>query len=123
MQVTTNFAYLPFGGGRRKCIGDQFALFESIVALAMLARRFTFEADPDKPEVGMTTGATIHTTDGLWMRLKPRKHDASANDSDDAASTSGNGSEAVAVNGVHANGTGAVGEEQVVPEREGAVVH
>jgi hypothetical protein len=56
MQVTTNFAYLPFGGGKRKCIGDQFALFEAIVALAMLSRRFTFEADSNRPEAGMTTG-------------------------------------------------------------------
>lgn len=59
VQVTTNFAYLPFGGGKRKCIGDQFALFESIVALAMLSRRYTFESDPNRPEVGMTTGALI----------------------------------------------------------------
>jgi len=54
--VTEGFAYLPFGGGRRKCIGDQFALFESVVALAMLLRRYEFELAPGKPEVGMTTG-------------------------------------------------------------------
>jgi hypothetical protein len=27
---------------------------------------------PNAPEVGMTTGATIHTTNGLWMNVKPR---------------------------------------------------
>jgi hypothetical protein len=78
LQVTTNFAYLPFGGGKRKCIGDQFALFESIVALAMLSRRFTFEADDDNHSVGMTTGATIHTTEGLHVYLRPRTHSSVA---------------------------------------------
>jgi len=63
---------MPFGAGKRKCIGDQFALFESVVALAMLTRRFTFALDPDSPPVGMTTGATIHTVAGLWMNVTPR---------------------------------------------------
>ena len=86
MQTTTGFAYLPFGGGRRKCIGDQFALFESIVALAMLSRRFTFEADRDGHTVGMTTGATIHTTEGLYTYLRPRDHsDGSAPGGGDSA--------------------------------------
>lgn len=58
-EVTTNFAYLPFGGGRRKCIGDQFALFESIVGLSMLMRRFEFVMDPNAPPVGMTTGEAL----------------------------------------------------------------
>ena len=63
-EVTQNYAYLPFGGGQRKCVGDQFALFESIVTLAMVCRRFDFELDASKhpnDECGMTTGATIHT--------------------------------------------------------------
>ncbi|GLC45871.1 hypothetical protein PLESTB_001447900 [Pleodorina starrii] len=71
-EVTENFAYLPFGGGRRKCIGDQFALFEALVALAMLLRRYDFVVDATKPPVGMTTGATIHTTGGLYMHIKRR---------------------------------------------------
>jgi len=71
-EITTDFSYLPFGGGRRKCIGDQFALFESIVALAMLMRRYEFTLAPGET-VGMTTGATIHTTSGLNMVITPRK--------------------------------------------------
>ncbi|KAG2422214.1 hypothetical protein HXX76_016214 [Chlamydomonas incerta] len=71
-EVTENFAYLPFGGGRRKCIGDQFALFEAVVALAMLMRRYEFNLDESKGTVGMTTGATIHTTNGLNMFVRRR---------------------------------------------------
>jgi hypothetical protein len=41
-EVASDFAFIPFGGGARKCVGDQFALFEATVALAMLLRRFTF---------------------------------------------------------------------------------
>ncbi|PSC75082.1 cytochrome P450 superfamily [Micractinium conductrix] len=72
-EQTHDFKYLPFGGGRRKCIGDQFALFEAVTALAMLIRRFDFERAPDAPPVAMTTGATIHTTNGLWLVPKARQ--------------------------------------------------
>ncbi|HET6896112.1 MAG TPA: cytochrome P450 [Candidatus Baltobacteraceae bacterium] len=47
------FAYFPFGGGARKCLGDQFAWTEARIELAHLARRYTFEVqepqgvDPD----------------------------------------------------------------------------
>jgi beta-ring hydroxylase len=71
-EFTENYRYLPFGGGQRKCIGDQFALLESIAALSVICRRFDFELDPAGPEVGMTTGATIHTSNGLLLRLHPR---------------------------------------------------
>ena len=66
-EVTTGFAFLPFGGGRRKCVGDQFAVLEAVTGLAVLLRRFDFEVPPGAPEVAMTTGATIHTSAGLWL--------------------------------------------------------
>ncbi|XP_078441726.1 cytochrome P450, family 97, subfamily A, polypeptide 3 [Wolffia australiana] len=66
------FSFLPFGGGPRKCVGDMFASFEAIVALAMLVRRFNFQMAPGAPPVEMTTGATIHTTEGLWMTVTRR---------------------------------------------------
>jgi cytochrome P450 len=36
------FAYYPFGGGARICIGEQFAWMEAVLALATLARRWRF---------------------------------------------------------------------------------
>lgn len=38
---THRFAYFPFGGGPRQCIGNQFALMEMQIALATLVRRFS----------------------------------------------------------------------------------
>lgn len=40
------FAYFPFGGGRRMCIGQGFALMEGVLVLATLARRFHLELVP-----------------------------------------------------------------------------
>ena len=41
-----SYAYLPFGGGPRLCIGNQFALMEMQILLAMLARTFTVASVP-----------------------------------------------------------------------------
>jgi hypothetical protein len=50
---------------------------------------------PNAPEVGMTTGATIHTTNGLWMNVKPRANippSPPSYGSHAAAASNGNGS-------------------------------
>jgi cytochrome P450 len=38
-----NNAFLTFGGGARKCIGDQFAVTEAVLALADIASRWRLE--------------------------------------------------------------------------------
>lgn len=90
-EIASDFAYLPFGGGARKCVGDEFALLEATVTLALVLRRFEFSFDPDYLQegvktsiyehpkdinhpVGMKTGATIHTRNGLHMLVKKRQH-------------------------------------------------
>lgn len=67
-EQATDFAFLPFGGGARKCVGDQFAMMEAIVTMSAMIKNFDFEFAIPAEDVGMKTGATIHTMNGLQMR-------------------------------------------------------
>uniref|UniRef100_A0A7S4MBT7 Cytochrome P450 n=1 Tax=Odontella aurita TaxID=265563 RepID=A0A7S4MBT7_9STRA len=69
-EVASDFAFLPFGGGKRKCVGDQFAMMEATVTMAMVLKNFDFEFVGSPDDVGMKTGATIHTMNGLNMKIK-----------------------------------------------------
>jgi cytochrome P450 len=49
--------YLPFGGGRRICIGSSFALMEATLVTAIMSQRFTYELVPGhrvEPEATLT---------------------------------------------------------------------
>jgi sterol 14-demethylase len=46
----TPFAYIPFGGGRHKCMGNAFALLQIKTILAMLLRRYELELYGDTIE-------------------------------------------------------------------------
>jgi cytochrome P450 len=45
------FAYFPFGGGRRQCIGEGFAWMEGVLALATIAQRWRLHFVPKYPVV------------------------------------------------------------------------
>jgi cytochrome P450 len=71
-EVHADFAYLPFGAGSRKCVGDQFACMEAAVTLALIFQRFEFSLNMRPEDVGIYTGATIHTRNGLKMKIRER---------------------------------------------------
>lgn len=60
------FAYFPFGGGPRKCIGASFAMMEAVLLLATLARRFRLELAPDA-SVELLPSLTLRPRFGLRM--------------------------------------------------------
>jgi carotenoid epsilon hydroxylase len=45
---------------------------EACVALAVVLSRHRFETVPGREELGMTTGATIHTLNGMWCYVRER---------------------------------------------------
>lgn len=61
------YAYFPFGGGPRVCIGRRFALLEARLVLARLLQRFRF--DPVTEELGLAASMTLAPTHPVEVRL------------------------------------------------------
>ena len=65
------FAYFPFGGGPRLCIGNNFALLEMQLTLATILQRFEPQLVSGHP-VEMDPGITLRPKNGVLMTLKRR---------------------------------------------------
>lgn len=65
------FAFFPFGGGPRKCVGYEFAYIEATIALAMIAQRVRFDLVPGHP-VEPAPQVTLGLARGLPMRVRAR---------------------------------------------------
>jgi len=77
------FAYFPFGGGAKMCIGEPFARMEGIIALAILARRWKLaNVSPDPAEVG--AGFLLRPENPIRMRLHLRPSAGTPAGTDDA---------------------------------------
>jgi cytochrome P450 len=70
-QKLPKFAYFPFGGGPRQCIGAAFAMMEATLLLATIAQRFQFRAEPGHV-VTPTPSFTLRPKQGIRMRLEKR---------------------------------------------------
>jgi len=62
------FAYLPFGAGPRQCIGNHFALMETMFIIAMMTQRFRLRSVAG-PFVEPKAMATLRPRDGIRMLL------------------------------------------------------
>jgi cytochrome P450 len=63
------FAYFPFGGGRRICIGNQFALMEGQIILSTIAPHVSMELLSHKP-VGLQPFLTLRPKGGVPLRVR-----------------------------------------------------
>jgi cytochrome P450 len=70
-QRISRYAYLPFGGGPRVCIGNGFALMEARLILATLAQRWRFTLEPGQ-DVRPMQLVTVRARDGIRMRVRTR---------------------------------------------------
>ena len=66
-----DLAYIPFGAGQHKCIGNNFALIEGTLLLAMVAQRYEFVLVAGRP-VEREVAVTMRPREGLYVRLRPR---------------------------------------------------
>ena len=65
------FAYFPFGGGPRLCIGESFAWMEGVLVLATLARHWRLRLVPGHP-VNPKPLVTLRPEHGMRMTLERR---------------------------------------------------
>jgi cytochrome P450 len=65
------YAYFPFGGGPRLCVGEPFAWMEGVLVLAMLAQRWQLRLDPTQ-RVGLLPQVTLRPKYGMRMRVEKR---------------------------------------------------
>jgi cytochrome P450 len=73
LQKLPRFAYFPFGGGPRQCIGASFAMMEATLLLATIAQHFQFRVVPGHP-VMPTPSFTLRPKQGIRMGLESRRH-------------------------------------------------
>ena len=66
------FAYLPFGGGPRVCIGNNFALMEAALILAAVLRRYRLQLPPGT-KIDPFASITLRPRQGMPMKVERRK--------------------------------------------------
>ncbi len=66
------FAYIPFGGGSRKCVGTNLAMLEGPLLLAALAQHYRLDAIPGEQLV-IRGGLTLDIESGTRVSVTPRR--------------------------------------------------
>jgi cytochrome P450 len=65
------YAYFPFGGGPRACIGNYFAMMEVVLVLATIGRKFRFGLS-EKHAVSLLPSMSLRPADGIHVVVTKR---------------------------------------------------
>ncbi len=71
LEKKNRWVYLPFGGGPRQCIGNNFALMEMQIVVAMIMRRFKLKLISEE-KIQLNPGVTLRPEENVFMRIKSR---------------------------------------------------
>jgi cytochrome P450 len=66
------YAYFPFSGGPRQCIGNSFAMMEAVLLMVTILRAFRLDLVPNHPVVPQPS-ITLRPKYGMKMMLKKRE--------------------------------------------------
>ena len=80
------YAYFPFGGGPRQCIGNYFAMMEIVLLLATIGQRFKFSLEPGH-KVEVLPVLSLRPKNGIQVRALERER-LSATNLDTVSTTS-----------------------------------
>jgi len=75
------YSYFPFGGGPRVCIGNNFAMTEAQLVLAMIAQRYRLRLVPGHP-VELQPLVTLRARHGILMTAHRVDHGAASRNID-----------------------------------------
>ncbi|HLL91665.1 MAG TPA: cytochrome P450 [Solirubrobacteraceae bacterium] len=71
-QATGTYTWIPFGGGRRRCLGASFALLESKIVLRAVLERYELRSAGGRPERARRRGITLSPAQGAQVILTTR---------------------------------------------------
>tara|TARA_B100001250_G_C19288675_1_gene566499 strand:- start:288 stop:575 length:288 start_codon:yes stop_codon:yes gene_type:complete len=66
------FSYIPFGGGPRLCIGNNFAMMEMQLIIAMIFQKYKFELVTDKDSIDIQPMITLRPKNGIRVKVRKR---------------------------------------------------
>lgn len=68
-QQLPKYAFIPFGGGPRTCIGEGFAMTEAMTILVMVGRKLTLKYAGSEPAIPLTS-ITMPPANGMPMKIE-----------------------------------------------------
>ena len=71
VKARSRYAFLPFGGGPRVCIGNTFATMEIMLILSTIAQTFRFTLLPDQ-DVSILPALSLRPRNGIRVAVEHR---------------------------------------------------